>query len=123
MRLVVSINRKFDDYGKLCSILNSVDFSEIIGLDKNHLPRYAKEFNKAYQQMPILWSDIRGADPDRLQERNGRMINLDAPKEAAQRAAEYGTHILKIDQGDYSINAACEDLEEIAPTSVKRYKF
>jgi len=123
MRLVVSLERNFDDYGQLCAILNSIDFSEIIGTDKNHLPRYAREFGKSYQQIEILWNDIRGVDPSRLKERYGKMINLDAPKDAAERAAEYGTHMVQIGKGDYCINRACGSLEQITKEKEKRYKF
>ena len=128
MRLAVSLPGDFSDYELLCTVLNNIEFDEIVTIKNPLIEQYKKEFNRAIQTFDIKWDDINGATNIK-QSKFGKMYNADAPEVAAQKVVDYSTHIVEFDNGDFNINklAKKKGLTQVqGPPKqkiVKRYKF
>lgn len=131
MRLAISLDQKFSNYGKLCEILNSVEFDELVSLTNKDVERYGKEFNKPIQFFKIDWGNIIGATNIK-ENKFGKPYNADAPLDAAHQVIGYADAYIQLGDGDHNINklAKVAKLKEIKTTAIeskaqptKRYKF
>ncbi len=131
MRLALSLQKTFSDYGKLCVLLNTCEeFTELVSLNSELVARYAKEFNKSVQFFKIDWGNIIGATNVK-ENKFGKPYNADAPLDAAKQVVGYADAYIQLGDGDYNINklAKAAKLKEIKTEvetksqSNKRYKF
>lgn len=128
MRLAISVDREFDNYGLMCAILDKVDLTELVCLENDLVQRYAKDRGKALQTFRIKWDEISGAKNTK-KNKFGKLYNADAPADAAASVVKEATHFVVFGNGDYNINKEAKSTGlallsfEQEKNESKRYKF
>lgn len=102
MILGVSVGRGFDDYGLLYKQLSAIKLDEIVSIKNDLVIRFAKESQKSFQEIPILWDDIRGCQNIKTN-KFGKKYNGDAMKDAMKKMADYCDKIIEFGGGAYSL--------------------
>jgi len=101
MKLGVSVDKGFDDYGALYTQLSATEHTEIVHFGNALVKRYTKEEGVAHQEIKVEWNNIKGSK--NVKEGKFGPYDADAMKNAMEKFAEYCDKIIEFGGGAYRV--------------------
>jgi hypothetical protein len=115
---------KDTDYQTICEVLDRYEIDEMTYITNPQLRRYATEKDIPVQEFKIEWNALVGVDPSFIVD--GR-YNKNAPREAAQKVANYADKIIIVGDGDRNVvdhaKSTGKEIVNQANEKPKQYKF
>lgn len=115
---------KDTDYQTICEVLDRYEIDEMTYITNPQLRRYATEKDIPVQEFKIEWNVLAGVDPSFIVDDR---YNKNAPREAAQKVANYADKIIIVGDGDRNVvdhaKSIGKEIVNQANEKPKQYRF